>query len=221
MSGRPRATTARRAPKRGAARGGAQIRQRICAEAARIMAEEGVQDFHAAKRKAAGRLNLPETKHLPSNQEIEQALGEHLKLFHAQDLPETLRKLRHMALEAMRFFAAFEPRLVGPVLSGNVTPHSEIHLHITADTPEDIGFLLQEHSIPYDEADRRLRFGGDRYENLPSYRFLADATPVELTVFSREAVRELPLSPVDGKPMRRLAIKELEQLLAPAAPPTP
>jgi arginase family enzyme len=213
MGGRPPPAGPRRNPKRGVARGAAQIRQRISTEAARIMAEEGVQNFHAAKRKAAGRLGLPETKHLPSNQEIEQALSEHLRLFHAQDLPATLRALRDLALEAMRFFEAFDPRLVGPVLSGNVTPYSEIQLHVTADNPEDIGFLLQEHRIPYDEADRRLRFGGDRHATLPAYRFLADTTPVELTVFSREAVRELPLSPVDGRPMRRASRKELEGII--------
>ena len=55
--------------------GAEEIRQRISREAARIMAEEGVRDFHTAKRKATERLNLPEARHLPSNQEIEQALA--------------------------------------------------------------------------------------------------------------------------------------------------
>lgn len=190
------------------------MRQLICVEAARIMAEEGVKDFHAAKRKAASRLNQPETRDLPSNQEVEAALAAHLQLFHADRLPKALNDLRHRALEAMRFLAPFEPRLVGAVLSGNVTPYSEIQLHVSADTPEEIAFLLQEQHIPYDESSRRMRFGGERYETHPTYNFLADATAVELTVFTPEGAREAPLSPVDGKPMRRASMREVETLLA-------
>ena len=201
-----------------AGRGVEQVRRLISAEAARIIAEEGVQDFHAAKRKAAVRLNQPEMKHLPSNQEIEAALAQHLQLFHAQDLPHTLRTLRALALEAMRTLHAFDPRLVGAVLSGNVTAHSEIHLHLAADTPEDIAFLLEDLRIPYETASRHLRYGGERHENLPAYRFLADSSVVELVVFTRHGAREAPLSPVDGKPMRRINTKELETLLAAPGP---
>ena len=139
-------------------RGEMQIRQRICAEAARIMSAEGVRDFHTAKRKAALRLNIPNAKHLPSNEEVEAALRDYLQLFHAESLSTTLRHLRNIALEAMRFFQAFDPRLVGPVLSGTVTAQSAIQLHVCADTPEEIGLMLAEHHIPYDEADKRLRY---------------------------------------------------------------
>jgi hypothetical protein len=140
------------------------------------MAEEGVLDFHTAKRKAAERLNLPEARQLPSNLEIEQALAEHLQLFHAKDLPQTLQHLRCLAVDAMRFLARFEPRLVGSLLSGNVTRFSEIQLHVTADTPEIVAFFLQEHGIPYEQTSKRLRFGGDRSEMVPVYGFLAEDT---------------------------------------------
>jgi hypothetical protein len=210
---RPRRPSKRSHNDHAAGRGAEQLRQRLCTEAARIMAEEGVQDFQAAKRKAANRLNQPDMKHLPSNQEIEDALTLHLRLFHAQDLPQTLLKLRTLALNAMGLLETFEPRLVGAVLSGNVTTYSEVHLHVAADTPEDVGFLLQEHHIPFDVASRHVRYGGDRHENLPAYRFLADGTTIELAVFTRHGAREVPLSPVDGKPMRRVNRKELTQLL--------
>ncbi len=190
-----------------------QTRMQISVEAARIMAEEGVHYFKRAKRKAADRLNLPETTHLPSNQEIESALRQHLDLFHA-DLPETLKRLRTLALEAMRFLAEFEPRLVGSVLTGAVTKFSDIQLHLSADTPEEVGFFLQEKHIAYEEADKRLRFGGDRFATLPVIRFTADETAVELCIFTEKSIREPPLSPVDGKPMRRANVKEVEMLLA-------
>jgi hypothetical protein len=210
---RPRRQNKRSHNEHAAGRGVEQLRLRLCTEAARLMAEEGVQDFHTAKRKAANRLNLPDMKHLPSNQEIEDALTLHLQLFHAQDLPLTLRKLRTLAWDAMGLLESFDPRLVGAVLSGNVTAYSEVHLHVVADTPEDLGFLLQENHIPYEIANRHVRYGGERHENLPAYRFLADGTVVELAVFTRHGAREVPLSPVDGKPMRRVNRKELAVML--------
>ena len=194
-------------------RGETHIRQRITAEAARIMSAEGVRDFQTAKRKAALRLNVANAKHLPSNEEIEVALREYLQLFHARRLSVTLRRLRQLALEAMRFFRDFDPRLVGPVLSGTVTPESAIQLHVCADTPEEIGLLLGEHNIPHDEKDKRIRYGGERQENCPMYRFTVDASVIEVYVFRRQAMREAPLSPVDGRPMKRASLKELEALI--------
>jgi predicted nucleotidyltransferase len=194
------------------AHGAEEIRQRISREAARIMAEEGVRDFHTAKRKAAERLNLPEARQLPSNQEIEQALTEHLQLFHARQLPQTLRHLRSLAVKAMQLLERFEPRLVGSLLSGNVTRFSEIQLHVTADTPEIVAFFLQEHGIPYEESSKRLRFGGDRSEMVPVYGFLAEDTAIEVSVFTPKTARESPLSPVDSRPMKRASLKEVEIL---------
>jgi hypothetical protein len=190
-----------------------QQRQRTCHEAARIMAEEGVRDYHAAKRRAAGRLGLPEEKNLPSNQEVETALVEYLRLFQGNRVDARARHLRAMALEAMQFLARFEPRLVGSVLSGTVTSTSAVELHLTADTPEEVGFFLADHGIPHEQYDRRLRFGGDRVETAPAFRFTADGVTIELTVLTPTAVREPPLSPVDGRPMRRAGLREVERLV--------
>ncbi|BAU46629.1 hypothetical protein SVA_0047 [Sulfurifustis variabilis] len=190
-----------------------QKRQRVTFEAARIMAEEGVRDFQTAKRKAAERLNLADNRYLPRNEEIQAALEERLRLFHGERLARDLRRLRELALEAMRFLAPFEPRLVGPVLIGAVTPESEIQLHVAADTPEQVGLHLQEHRIPYEQGERRMRFGGDRQEVLPTYRLIAGDAAVELSVFDVRAIREPPLSPVDGRPMKRASVRELEAML--------
>ena len=195
------------------ARGEEQKRQRITIEAARIMAEEGVRDFQAAKRKAASRLALGDTRHLPTNEEIQQALQQHLALFHGHTLADDVRRLRQLALDAMHFLAAFEPRLVGAVLSGAVTRESEIQLHLRAEAPEQIDWFLREHGIPFRQFERRVRFGGERLQTIPSYRFTADEVPVELYVFRPEQAREAPLSPVDGKPMSRASLKEVEGLL--------
>jgi hypothetical protein len=203
------------------ARGGEELRQRVTQEAARLMAEEGVRDFAAAKRKAAVRLGQTENRHLPSNREIEQALADYLRLFHARDLPATLHKLLAAAVEAMRLLARFEPRLTGPLLHGVATPYSDVVIHVFPDDPEQVAVLLHEHGIPYEEADRRLRFGGDRQETMPAFRFIAGDTPVEISVLPPQAAREAPLSPVDARPMKRANLKEVEQMLAEATQQLP
>lgn len=211
---RPRPGDERRGRTR--ARNTEQLRQHLSVEAARIMADEGVRDFHLAKRKAAGRLNVAERKHLPSNEEIEEALKQHLELFHSERLTQDLGRLRTIAVQAMRFLECFDPRLAGPVLTGLVTASSAIQLHVAADSPEEIGFLLAEHGIPFEETDKHLRFGGERHEVLPVYCFTAGSAPIEIYVFNRQSIREAPLSPVDGKPMERATLGHVERLLAQA-----
>lgn len=194
-------------------RGGEQLRYHLSQEAARIMAEEGVRDYHAAKCKAAVRLNQPDTRHLPSNREVEAALRRHLELFHGARLAERLRHLRGLAREAMCFLADYAPLLTGPVLSGTATAFSPIQIHVCAETPEDIALLLAAHRIPFDQQDKRLRFGGERYLPVPTYAFRAEDVAVEVSVFNQEQRREAPLSPVDGRPMPRASLADVAALL--------
>ena len=89
---------------------------------------------------------------------------------------------------------------------------TEIQLHVVADTPELVGFFLREQGIPYEETSKRLRYGGERSEMVPVYGFLAEDTAIEVSVFSPVAAREAPLSPVDGQPIKRAGLKEVEAL---------
>jgi hypothetical protein len=193
--------------------GAEELRLRLAREAARIMAEEGKRDYAAVKRKAAERLALPDAKHLPSNEEIEHELRRYLELFQGKALSGRVAQLRRITLEAMRFLHPYDPRLVGSVLTGTVTEGSIVELHISAETPEDVGLWLDEHEIPFEHTERRLRFGGDRYDNIPALRFTADAVTIELCVFNHRSIRETPLSPVDGKPMKRANLREVETLM--------
>ena len=193
------------------------LRRRITQEAARIMAEDGVRDFAAAKRKAAARLNQDENHHLPSNREIEEALAEYLHLFRGRDLPDALRTHLTAAIEAMRLLERYSPRLTGPLLNGLVTPFAEIPIHAFPDDPEQLALWLHEHGIPYEENSRRLRFGGDRQATVPGFRFFAGDIQIDVTAFPPEAAREAPLSPVDARPMRRVGLKEVERLLEDAS----
>lgn len=190
------------------------LRDRITEEAARILAEEGVRDYQMAKRKAAARLNESETRDLPSNEEIAAALATRLALFHGDTRTRLLATLRHAALELLSRLARFEPRVAGALVSGNVTQASPVEIHLAADTPEEVRFFLDDAGIPVEDMQRSLRFGGDRRVAVPGFSFFAGDAKIEILVFTRAAMREPPLSPVDGHPMQRLGYAEVERLLS-------
>ncbi|MGB5064559.1 MAG: hypothetical protein WBQ37_12485 [Candidatus Competibacter sp.] len=198
-----------------------RLKTLIAQESARIMVEEGIQDFRSAKRKAAIRLAVTDRSALPDNAEIEQALLDYQRLFHASRQARHLRDLRETAVEAMRFLARFRPRLVGPVLSGAAGPHADIHLHLFADTPTDVLLLLMEHRIPFDTTERRLKLSNGDPACLPTFRLDIDGGCIDLIIFSPLAEREAPRSPVDGRPMRRAGLAEVQALLAEDQQQTP
>src|SRR5437868_11383736 len=139
-----------------------QLRRALALEAARIMSEQGIDDFRLAKRKAAERLGATDISVLPKNTEIEAALVERQRLFEADTHSSVLKSARRTALQAMRLLKQFEPRLVGPVLSGTASAHSEINLHLFTDGAETVALHLMEHSIPHEIGERRLRYEPDR-----------------------------------------------------------
>src|SRR5271157_5562344 len=94
------------------------MRSRIAAQAARLIAEDGVVDFAWAKRKAARQLGAASTQSMPGNDEIELELKAYRELFQRESQAAVLAELRLTALRAMRFLGKFAPYLHGPVLSG-------------------------------------------------------------------------------------------------------
>jgi hypothetical protein len=189
------------------------LRQAVAEEAARIMREQGVDDFLLAKRKAAERLGVTDASILPRNTEIEAAMVAHQRLFSAGRHADDLAALRRTALQAMRLMADFEPRLVGPVLAGTASAHSEINLHLFTETPEAVSLQLEERGVPHEVLERRLRYERDRTVSYPAVRFVAGVQTVDAVVFPLDGIRQAPSSPVDGKPMRRASAAEVEGLL--------
>lgn len=189
-----------------------QIRQRIAQLSAQLMIQEGIDDYYAAKCKAATQLGVPNTRHLPSNSEIEIEIIRYQRLFHPQTYRQQLFELRTAALQAMHLFTEFKPRLVGSVLEGSAHQHSEIVLHLFTHTPEDVVFFLIDHRIPYETGERRVRFS-TQVVNYPSYQFMAGDHRIVLIVFGVDDIRRSPDSPIDGKPMRRADRDSVEKLL--------
>ncbi|MCW9058856.1 MAG: hypothetical protein OQL11_08295 [Gammaproteobacteria bacterium] len=190
------------------------MRQRLAQEAARLMAEEGVQNFFTAKRKAAERLGAPNTQNMPRNKEIEEALQDYQRLFLGAEGAEQLRRLREAAVQAMRFFAPFEPRLAGSVLTGTAGAHSDVNLHLFVDAPEEVNLFLMGAGIPFEVGLRRLRLNRETSGDIPSVRFLAGEQTIEALIFPANGIRQAPLSPVNGRPMERASLARVEELLA-------
>jgi hypothetical protein len=190
------------------------LRRAIAQEAARVMAEHGIQDFRAAKRKAAERFGVAEEGSLPSNAEVEASLLEYQRLFAADTHGVTLRAQRSVALRAMRSLVAFSPRLVGPVLAGTATAHNDVQLHLFTDQPEAVALNLLDRGVGHDLGEHRLRIDAERFQVFPSVQFEIDEQTIDATVFPVDGIRQAPISPVDGRPMRRADASELEALLA-------
>jgi len=191
------------------------LRRAIAQESARIMAEHGIRDFLVAKRKAAERFGVTDGAVLPKNTEIEEALAEYQRLFGRESHVESLHAQRRAALLAMRRLHRFEPRLVGAVLSGTATEHSDVQLHLFADSPESVALSLLDQGIRHEVTARRVKMSAERVLEFPGVRFEMADHPIEATVFPTDGIRQAPVSPVDGRPMRRADLAELEALLGP------
>lgn len=178
------------------------------------MAEHGIRDFLVAKRKAADRFGVTDGAVLPKNTEIESALVEYQRLFGGASHSESLHAQRRAALEAMRTLKDFQPRLVGPVLAGTATEHSGVQLHLFADSAEAVAIRLMDEGIRHEVTARRVRMHADRVLEYPGVRFEIDDQAIEVTVFPADGIRQAPISPVDGRPMRRADLDELEALLS-------
>jgi hypothetical protein len=188
-------------------------RRRLAHEAARLIAESGFRDYHQAKLKAASRLGIHDDASLPRNCEIEDALREYQRLFDRDQQPAALRSRREGALEAMKFFASFEPRLVGPVLEGTADGSSPVQLHLHSDDPDAVTRFLEQHGIPAEPRTRRLRRDRHQTQDYPVWSFVADELTYELTVLPYDALRQAPLSSVNERPMRRASHPQLAQVL--------
>lgn len=190
-----------------------RARMMLAQEAARIIVEQGVDDYRAAKTKAAERLGFTARGSLPGNGEIEQALSEHLQLFHADSHTGLLRKLRAAALSAMDLLSAFEPRLVGSVLAGTAGTHSTVNLHVFSDSVEQVADRLHLKQIPNKLYERRLKSRRGQAETYAGYRFMYQDASIEATVFPFDGLRQAPISSIDGKPMRRADARSVQAML--------
>jgi hypothetical protein len=124
-------------------------RARIAQAAARLIAEHGLSDWSAAKRKACRELGLADNEALPGNDEVEQALRDYNSLFRPDAHAASLREQRQAALQWMDRLSTWTPVLTGGVAAGWATAHSDIRLELEAEDPKAVELALINAGIDY------------------------------------------------------------------------
>jgi hypothetical protein len=193
--------------------GAERARQVVAQEAARIIVGHGIRDYRLAKQKAADRLGVAGRGSLPGNAEIEAAVAEHLQIFGRESHADHLRLLRIAALSAMELLVSFTPRLVGPVLVGTADQNSAVNLHLFADSPEAVAMELAGMGVSYRPYERRLKSRRNRVETFAGFEFHHSNSAIQATVFPIDGIRQAPMSPIDGKPMKRVDSTAVQLLL--------
>jgi hypothetical protein len=200
-----------------------RARQVLAQEAARIIVDHGIRDYRVAKQKAAERLGVGTRGFLPGNAEVESAVAEYLQLFGGESHSDLLRLMRTAALSAMELLAEFSPRLVGPVLAGTADENSAVNLHLFTDSPEMVAMEIGDMGIAFRPYERRLKFRPyerrlksrrGQVEMYPGFEFSHRNETIQATVFPVDGIRQAPISPIDGKPMRRVDSEAVQVLLS-------
>jgi hypothetical protein len=189
------------------------MRARIAATAARLMAEDGIDDFALAKRKAARQLGAPDTEALPANQEVEAELRAYRALYQAEEHPERIAELRRAALDAMRTFEQFNPYLTGPVLTGLAGPYAQIDLQLFPESAKDLEIFLLERNFAFETAEGR-RYSGDRSRSMSLFTLDWHGIPLRLQAFDPRDERLALKTSQAGRVAERAGIAEVGLLVA-------
>ena len=119
----------------------------LATAAARLVVEEGME-YAAARRKAAQ--DFGHRPAMPSHEQVEDAVREHIALFCAGTQPAELQALREVAVNWMERLAEFRPHLGGAVWRGTATRHSTVRLDLYCDDPKAAEIALINAGVDYD-----------------------------------------------------------------------
>ncbi|MCB1957031.1 MAG: hypothetical protein KDG55_15220 [Rhodocyclaceae bacterium] len=178
------------------------LRREIAALAARMMAEDGIQDYGFAKRKAARQLGANETESLPTNAEVEIELRAWQALYQDEEHDERLLEMRSAAASLMRLLEPFRPYLTGGVLDGTAGRFSQIDIDLFADSAKDVEIFFLNEQVRYEHREIR-RPGPDTPEAVLVFDW--EDVPVRLSIYpshleriSRKGVERARLPVVEG-----------------------
>lgn len=188
------------------------MRERIAHLAARMMAEDGIEDYGFAKRKAARQAGAADTQQLPDNAEIELALRTYRELYQQQH-PAQLRALRELALEVMAELSQFHPHLTGAVLNGTAGKFADIHLQLFAESGKTVEFNLLNRGLQYRTGATRL-YAGEMPIDAVILSFDREAVTIHLTVLSPRELRSRVKTSPSGRTIERASRQAVADLLA-------
>ena len=188
-------------------------RTRIAHLAARLMAEDGIEDYAVAKRKAARQAGVSDTRQLPTNDEIDAALRTHQALYGGAEHAARLRELRLRALDVMRDLERFNPYLTGSVLSGSAGKYADINLQLYTDNGKGVELYLIEHDIDYRAGQRRL-WCGTEPRTVPAFTVEDKGVEIDIVVLALDDLRLPVKTSPDGKPLERARPQAVQALLS-------
>ena len=148
----------------------------------------------------------------PSIAKLRASINEYRALFRPQQL-DVIHERRQTAIDAMRAFAEFEPRLAGSLVFAD-GPLDRVRLMLSAETPEQVLLHLNDRHIPWHEGEVNLLFAGNQRATRPAFRFMAGDVTIELVVLSPADRSNPPREPLGGAPLRLLDVDQVAALIA-------
>ena len=197
------------------------MRQLIAQKAAQMMAEDGINDFAYAKKKAGKQLGVSENSVLPTNAEIEDEIRLYHEIYNADEQPLELAKLRQAALLTMQLFEKFNPHLTGSVLDGSAGKFSQTNIHLFADSAKDVEMFLLNQQIPFESSEKSYRVSDkpskDKKDKVrktvPVFTLETELGLQKLSVFDVDDMRVAVKRTVDGSNAERADITDLQAIL--------
>jgi hypothetical protein len=197
------------------------MRQLIAQKAAQMMAEDGINDFAYAKKKAGKQLGVSEASVLPTNAEIEEEIRLYHNIYNADEQPLELAKLRKAALMTMQLFERFNPHLTGSVLDGTAGKFSQTNIHLFADSAKDVEMFLLNQQIPFESSEKSYRVSDkpskEKKEKVrktvPVFTLETEYGIQKISVFDVDDMRVATKKTSDGSNAERADINELQTLL--------
>lgn len=177
-----------------------QLRARIAATAARMIAQDGA-DYGTAKAKAARQVlgvDRPLPNYLPDNIEVEDEVRRYQALFQSSTQAARLRQLRETTLAVMDYLADFNPHVTGPVLNGTAGEHDDIHLQLFADSSKEVQIWLLNRNVNI-EISETPHFKGGRRDPVETVSFLWQKEMVHAELYDLNDLRGALKPRADGR----------------------
>mgnify|MGYP000367009674 CR=1 FL=1 len=198
-------------------KGNPQLRTMLTREAARLMYEEDIKQYHDAKRIAAKRLFgrgkkstvQVRTQDLPTNGEIADEVATLARFHEGNNVDERLFAMRVTALDIMLDLKPFSPRLIGSVSTGRVRKGSDIDLHVFVDDQEQLDTHIKDLGWDYEESNITIQKDGKLIDF--THIYINRQFPIELSIYPQKELRIRGKSSTDGKPIIRLNYDALLQ----------
>ena len=197
------------------------IRQLIAQKAAQMMAEDGINDFAYAKKKAGKQLGMSEASVMPTNAEIEEEVRLYHEIYNTDEQPLELAKLRKVALLTMQLFEKFNPHLTGSVLDGTAGKFSQTNIHLFADSAKEVEIFLLNQRIPFESSEKSYRLSDkpskDKKDKVrktvPVFTLETELGLQKLSVFDVDDMRVAVKRTGDGSNAERADISGIQAIL--------